>query len=363
MRKGISFLTAALLLALGLVGCSGRESADTYVGEQITKLKEDSTKEFTALLESGIAESNENYTLQFPEELKETYLDFLQASFKEIDFEVQKAKKDGDDKYTVRVGFTPLDIGSTTQDTRDLYLTSIASSDLNAEVGELLDQLKEDIADAPVFASETFVTVEVQKDGDSFKIKEEDMQTLVKEAFENAMAPYDSVCEILDVQDFLKAYLDASYKCEVTQFAKHTDRTEEEAIAWYEEEAFDAPYDLGESYVERYTAALKEIVKQCQYTVGLPKKESGIYNYTIDVTVVPNNSLVDAMAELESGTYYSIDAVSQSLVEILEKYAAAPSFGEETVVTVALNLDALLGASANDSELSKLADTILVPAE
>lgn len=362
MRKIISFLAFSLLMGLLLAGCGSKESADAYVGEQITKLKENSTEGLEAVLEKGIAESNETYVLQFPEELKQPYLEFLQSSFKNIEFEVQKAKKDGDDKFSVRVGFTPINIGSTTQDKRELYLTAIGSNDIAAEVGKLLDQLKEE-ADSPVFDPETFVTVEVQKDGDSFKVKDEDMQNLVEQAFENYMAPYDSVCEILDVQDFLKAYLDASYKGEVTQFAKHTDRTEEEAIEWYEGEAFDAPYDLSSAYVDRYQAALKEIVKQCQYTVGLPKKESGIYNYTIDVTVVPNTSLVDAMTELESGTYYSIDAVSQSLVEILEKYAAAPSFGQETVVTVALNLDTLFNASANDSELSKLADTILVPAE
>lgn len=363
MRKMILWVTGTLLLAFVLGGCSGKKSADAYVGEQITKLKEDSAEGLSTILEEGIAESNETYILQFPEELKEPYLEFLQASFKNIKFEVQKAKKTGDGRFSVLVGFTPLNIGNTTQDARDLYLTSVASNNLTVEVGELLDQLKDVVADSPVFDSETFVTIEVEKDGEGFQAKDEDMQELCRQAFENYMAPYDSVCEILNVQDFLKAYLDASYKGEVTQFAKHTDRTEEEAAAWYEEGAFDAPYDLSSSYVDRYKAALKDIVRQCQYTVGIPKKESGIYNYTIDVTVVPNNSLADAMAELQSGTYYSVDAVSQGLVEILEKYAAAPSFGEETVVTVALNLDALFNADANDSELSKLADTILIPAE
>ncbi len=363
MKKMILLVMTSLFLAFVLVGCSGKESADAYVGEQITKLKEDGASGLSVILDEGIAESNETYILQFPEELKESYLEFLQASFKNIEFEVQKAKKDGDDKFSVRVGFTPLNIGNTTQDARELYLTAIASNDLTVEVGELLEQLKDIVADSPVYDPETFVTIEVEKDGDGFKVKEEDVQELLRQAFEGSMAPYDSVCEILDVQDFLKAYLDASYKGEVAQFAKHTDRTEEEAAAWYEAEAFDAPYDLSASYVDRYKAALKEIVKQCQYTVGMPKKESGIYNYTIDVTVVPNNSLVDAMAELEGGTYYSIDAVSQGLVEILERYAEAPSFGEETVVTVTLNLDSLFNANANDSELSKLADIILVPAE
>ena len=44
----------------------------------------------------------------------------------------------------------------------------------------------------------------------------------------------------------------------------------------------------------------------------------------------------------------------------MEKYAAAPTFGEQTTVTVPINVSSLLNAGMNDSELSDLATTILV---
>ena len=172
------------------------------------------------------------------------------------------------------------------------------------------------------------------------------------------MEPYDQVCDILDCYDFVKAYLDASFKGEVSRFALHTDRTEEEALEWYEADVFDPPSDLSEDYVSRYKDALKSMLKQCKYTVGIPKKETGLYSYTVDIKTTPNTSLTSAYSEFEGGTYYSIEEVSSGLVTAMEKYAAEPTFGEETSMTISFNASSMLTAGNDNSGLSTLAATI-----
>ena len=81
--------------------------------------------------------------------------------------------------------------------------------------------------------------------------------------------------------------------------------------------------------------------------------------YIIDVTVTPNTSFQSAMNELETGTYYSEEEVDRALVELMEKYAAAPTYGAQTTVTVSLNFKTLAAAGAEDSEITSLIDTIL----
>ena len=43
----------------------------------------------------------------------------------------------------------------------------------------------------------------------------------------------------------------------------------------------------------------------------------------------------------------------------MEKYAAAPTYGSQTTVTVSLNFKTLAAAGAEDSEITSLIDTIL----
>ena len=62
----------------------------------------------------------------------------------------------------------------------------------------------------------------------------------------------------------------------------------------------------------------------------------------------------------EGGTYYSIEEVSAGLITAMEKYAAAPTFDEETTVTVSINASSLLDAGNENSELTALATTILM---
>ena len=89
MRKP-GFLIPCLFALAVLTGCN-KDTADKYVGEQITSMKEKGSDSFAALLEEGIAQSNEAYTLQFPEELREPYQEFLKDSFNTVTFEVSSA--------------------------------------------------------------------------------------------------------------------------------------------------------------------------------------------------------------------------------------------------------------------------------
>lgn len=357
MRKKGLLIPCLFALAM-LTGCS-KDTADKYVGEQITSMKEKGSDSFTTLLDEGITTSNEAFTLQFPEELKEPYQEFLKDSFNAVTFEVAPAKKQGDDAFSVQVTYTPINIQQTTSASNTEYLTELETTDLTAAVSSILEKDTGLLTDSPVHDNEIISTLDVIKSGDKFSITEESLQKFVKQVLVNYMGPYDQICEIIDTYDFVNAYLNASFKGDVAQFALHTDRTEEEAYAWYEEDVFDPPADLSDAYVERYQAALKSIMNQCQYTVGIPRKESGGFSYTVDITTTPNHSFADAYHEFENGTYYTLEEASAGLVQAMEKYAAAPTFGEETTQNVTINSSSLLSANQENSELYTLATTIL----
>ena len=93
--------------------------------------------------------------------------------------------------------------------------------------------------------------------------------------------------------------------------------------------------------------------------MGIPRKEAGLYSYTIDITVTPNNSLVKTFDKIENGTYYSLDAVSKDLVETMESYAKSPAYGKETTLSIPLNMTELLAAGEADSTFTNLSLTIL----
>lgn len=312
------------------------------------------------MLDEGIAESNDAYVLQFPEELRKPYLEFMKDSFGSIDFEVAKAQKMDDGTYSVQVTYTPLHIKNTVETANTELIASLETTELTGAVTTILEKDTALMKDSPSYNPETITTLEVSKNGDNYQISTKSLENFLSQALVEYMAPYDEVCDILDCQDFFKAYLDASFKGEVARFALHTDRTEEEALTWYEADVFDPPADLSEAYIPRYQEALKSMLRQCQYTVGIPKKETGLYSYTVDVKTTPNTSFSSAYTEFEGGTYYSIDEVSSGLVEAMEKYAAAPTFNEETTLNISFNLSSMLNAGNEGSELSELAKTIFV---
>lgn len=357
-RKYLLPLLLSLFCLFLFTGCS-KEGAEQYVEKELNAVKENGSEEFTQLLDDEIAKNTENFTLEFPEELKEPYVSFLQKAFQTIEFEVQKAKETEKNTYSVNVSFKPIDLEATLKESDDAYASSLSSTDLLSEVTALLKNDEQLLEKEPTFSSEIMAVITATKKDDTFQIASEEWKAFFEQALKGYMHPYNTVCEPLNAYDFMQSYLDACFKGEVTQFAKHTDRTEEEALAWYEEDVFDPPADLNSAYVDRYVAASKAIMKQCRYTVGIPQKEEGLYNFTFNITYTPNLSFQKTMEDMENGTFYSIEAVSKGFVETLEKYAASPVYGEEASMPVSLNLTNMLTSSETDSEFQKLGSAIL----
>lgn len=348
------FCGAVLLLS----GCRG-SSADGYVGETITGLKDGDPASFSPLLEAGLDDAAGQFVLSCPEEIKEPYLEFLQTAFSAIQFRVAAATERSDDTWSVSVTYRPVDLEKTVGAANDTAAREPLSSDFAETMLSVLETDSALAQDAPISGSETTTELEVSLTEDGFSIAPEDLQAFLESALPGYMAPYLTFLELYDMRDFLTSYLDASFKGEVARFALHTGRTEDEALDWYQSETFDPPEDLSEAYIPRYQAALQNIMRQCIYTVGVPRKNDGLFNYEADVTVTPNNSLADAFREFEQGTYYSMEEVSAGLVAALEKYASAPSYGAETTVTVPINAESLANADQEGSELTSLAVTIL----
>lgn len=362
MKKKLSAILPVLFLTASVLftGCGG-SSADEYLGEQITAMKKEDTGRFSSLLDKQLSETMDinMYVLTFPDELREPYLEFLQKAFASVEFEVASADKKDNGSYAVQVSFTPLDIGGTTKKVNDAYAEAMQGTDLSEETSALLVKAAEAVKDSPKYSAETTTEIEVKKKGDSYAISDEEYEKLVSASLADCMAPYDTICSILDARDLLQAFLDASFKGEFTQYKKHTDQTEEEAQAWYEADgAFDPPSDLSPQYKERCTEAYKTILKQCKYSVGIPHKVDNLFHYTVDVTVTPNNSIKQASDEFYARTFYSMEEASAAYAETFEKYAAAPVYGEETTMTVELSLSSLLASQDENRDLYTLAKTI-----
>ncbi|MCB6203847.1 hypothetical protein [Extibacter muris] len=353
-------LVISMAASVLLAGCGG-QSADDYLGEQITAMKKDKTDPFSTLLDDQLAELSDvnMYALTFPDELKEPYLKFLQTAFNTVEFEVASADKKDNGNYKVQVTFTPLDIAKTTKEMNDAYTEAMQGTDLAEECSALLEKASDAVKKNPEYDVKTTTELEVKKKGDSYSVSDNEYEKLISASLISCMAPYDAVCNILNARDLLQAYLDASFKGEFTQYMKHTGKTEEEAQAWYEADgAFDPPSDLSAQYQERCSAAYKNILKQCNYSVGIPHKIDNLFNYTVDVTVTPNNSIKQAYEEFSARSFYSIEEASAAYVEIFEKYAASSAYGEETTMTVELSLSSILASQEAGSDLYKLGEAI-----
>lgn len=363
MKGKLKLLLPCLLiacLAFG-TGCEKKEAADDYLGRLITRAKENEG-ELSAVLEDGLSDvkSTENIAIDFPEELKEPYETFLMEALNQVQFELNKAEETGKNTYSVRVTYEPVDIAALTEETNFEYAKNISSTDFCAEAKGLLEQDTELLAGATKQQKKSR-TITVTKDGDKFSIEEDEMKALFEDALQGYMAPYTSVAKVFDMRDYLQAYLDATLKGETERYQLHTGSTAEEAASWYEDSFSGYRMDeLSDEQNERLKNAAKEIYRNCQYTVGVVKQNT-LTEYVLEVTTTPNTSLLSAASEYESGTYYSVSESINGLLNAYDKYAAAPTYGAETSITVTWNAMDLMWMNnqTDNEEYNRLMETII----
>lgn len=353
MKKRILcvLLSGAMVLGMCLSGCgASREDPKETVKKAVLDALKLKGEDFSIFLEDSIQETDEinNFTLSFPKEAEEPYLDFLRTAYSKVEIEVASVdEKEGD--YIARVSFDPLNVALTLQETEDTYVESLESTDSAEALTGLLKEGAKALKENAVYDDKDTVDFTVKKKGDSFVVSGEDVEKVKENALVEPMQPYELINGMLNMQGFFKAYLDASFKGELTEFMKHMHKTQEEAEQWYEGDgSFDAPEDMAEAYRERYTAACKSIYKQSKYSVGIPHKLPGMFKYTVDVTYTPNLGFMKAWDEFESSTYPDIEAASAAYVECMEKYVQTPAYGEETVQSVELSVDSFFNEETSD---------------
>ena len=97
---------------------------------------------------------------------------------------------------------------------------------MNTEMTKLLEKATEAVKSSPSYEASTQLTLEVKKSKDGYSLDDEQLQKLFSATMDNIMAPYDSVCAILAAQDYLTSCLNALFKNDVTEYAKHTGEDE-----------------------------------------------------------------------------------------------------------------------------------------
>lgn len=361
MKKKMKVLLPCLLFLCLVIGsgCEKKESADDYLGKQITQAKE-TEGELSGILDDGLSDikDKENIIIDFPEELRESYESFLMEALNQVQFEVNKAEEGEDGSYSVRVSYEPIDIGTATESANYEYVGNISTTDFCAETEALLEQDKELLVDAGKQQKKSR-TVMVTKNGSEFSIEEEEMKSLIEDALQGYMAPYTAVAKVFDMRDYIQAYLDASLKGDTGRYQEHTGSTAEETAAWYDDSFSEFRMDeFNEEQNERFKNASKRIYQNCQYTVGAMKQNS-FTEYVFDVTTTPNTSFLSAMSEFEGGSYYSEAEAVNAFLDIYDKYADSPTYGEETTITVTWNSIDMMNVQQDNEEYNRLMETII----
>lgn len=352
------FFLAVVLLA----GCKGK-TADDYVKERLEQVQSGDDDAAEYLLDQGIEKMNDTYIEAFPEELRDPYREFLKESCKKFQFEILECNK-YNSGYKVRVELTPVNIGKTVEETDQQYIENLQSVELVKEVQGLLEK------DTPLLEKaeedqHKKLTIYVKKKDSGYQIEQSEWENCISLLLSGYMDPYKHVADTLDARDYLQAILDASYKGDVTRYAKHVGKTEDEALAEYE--ASFAEIDLSDLELTpeqetRFMEAMKTIFKNSQYELGLVRKnkENG---YTIEVTVTSNLSLLESGntfgANVDNGKYNSVEQAKEGYLSLVESYAAAPVYGETVTKEINMSTGQLLLSGSGNSELDRLGELIM----
>lgn len=192
-----------VMTALLFTGCGG-DAADEYVKEQLEQVRsgDDTTAEM--LLEQGMEDVNEDYVIPFPEELKESYCEFLKAACQKVQFEILECEK-YNNGYKVRVEFTPVDVAETVKESDIQYARELQSNDLTAEVQKLLEQDTKLLEQAKA-ADKEKITLYLKKGSSGFEIEEAEWKNCIYSLLDGYMEPYREVAEVIDAGRLSESY-------------------------------------------------------------------------------------------------------------------------------------------------------------
>lgn len=361
MKRKIGLVICSVLLCLSafISGCEKKEDANDYLGRLITRAKENED-EFSGVLENGITEIDDSgdYVLTFPEELKTSYEIFLKEAFTHVQFELNKAEKETKTMYVIQVSYEPIDIEKTTADANAEFVKTISGTDFAEEAKKLLEK-DTDLLEDPVKQEKKSSSINVYKSDDGYYVEPEDLNALLVDALPGYMAPYEAVLSTFDMRNFMQAYLDAYFKGELEQLQLYTKLSAEEAAAWYEDSFHTfRREELNDEQNERFVAAIKKIYQQSVYELDALQKLSET-ECQFELTASPNISMLQIVKELEDGTYYTTEQVAEALLEICDKYAEAPAYGEVTTVTIQWDSLSTAADPAKNENFSLLMETII----
>lgn len=207
-----------------------------------------------------------------------------------------------------------------------------------------------------------------------------------------------------DHQGYVQAMMDASYKGEVSKYVELTSSTEEEALALYEEnisavvDEICASYQddsIGLSVSDEQAAQIDRVIREIFKSVSYETEEAVKVDnstYTVNVKVKPLTSLQtwseqtevyaeEVLTEIMAGNIEGIDLTDPELTEealneallnmmnnvltdvmdMLEETANAPTYGDETVLTVEVKLDTdEVAWYVSDADMVKIDEALMV---
>ena len=362
-KAGASLWILLLLVLFLLVGCGKGQSAEEYLQERMEAFQAGDDELANALLDLEIQEADGDYVLQFPEELREDYLSFLKKACSNIKYKIVDSKS-FQDGSKITLELWPVDVESAVSSQDAVYLQQLASTDLTTAVKEILEQDTALLGQAKQGRKQKLV-LRVEETDSGYQIEDASMQELAENILEGPMKPYKDVAELLDIRDYLEAFLNASYKGDVARYAEHTGQEQSVALEKYEE-SFSAEglsdLALNDEQQSRFTNAMKTIFANSSYEIG--QIRSGAQGgYVLDVTLKSNLSLQKSRQEFEnkaSGGRYSTSAqLAEAYISILEKYAANPVYGEQTSMELQLDEGALSVSGSSDEKLDAFLEMIL----